>query len=149
LSGDPSGSEEELRRLVLAYQQYQNQADAIVRQLSITQLTAEGLERAAKAVDALGSASEGEEMLVQIGSGSFVYARLASTDKVVLNIGAGVSIEKTAADAKEDLKIRQTEVTEGLKKLSEMLSRIDQEMQRIQAILTKYEQESGGGQKVV
>jgi prefoldin alpha subunit len=149
LSGDPSGSEEELRRLVLAYQQYQNQADAIVRQLSITQLTAEGLERAAKAVDALGSASEGEEMLVQIGSGSFVHARLASTDKVVLNIGAGVSIEKTAADAKEDLKIRQAEVSEGLKKLSEMLSRIDQEMRRIQAILTKYEQESGGGQRVV
>ena len=150
MSADPSGGEEELRRLVLAYQQYQNQADAIVRQLSITQLTAEGLERAAKAVDALGSASDGQEMLVPIGSGSFLHARLASTDKIVLNVGAGVSIEKTAADAKEDLKIRQAEVTEGSKKLSEILSRIDQEMQRIQAILNKYEQqESGGGQKVV
>jgi prefoldin alpha subunit len=150
LSSDPSGGEEEVRRLVLAYQQYQSQADALVRQLSITQLTAEGLDRAARAVEALGSASEGQDMLVPIGSGSFVHARLASTDKVVLNVGAGVSIEKTAADAKETLKVRQAEVTEGSKKLSEMLSRIDQEMQKIQAILTKYEQQEGGsGQQIV
>jgi prefoldin alpha subunit len=151
LSSDPSGGEEEeVRRLVLAYQQYQNQADALVRQLSITQLTAEGLDRAARAVEALGSASEGQEMLVSIGSGSYVHARLSATDKVVLNVGAGVSIEKTAADAKEDLKVRQAEVAEGSKKLSEMLTRIDQEMQKIQAILTRYEQQEGGsGQQIV
>jgi prefoldin alpha subunit len=150
LSSDPSGGEEEVRRLVLAYQQYQNQADALVRQLSITQLTAEGLERASRAVEALGSASEGQEMLVPIGSGSYVHAMLAATDKVVLNVGAGVSIEKTAADAKEDLKVRQAEVAEGSKKLSEMLTRIDQEMQKIQAILSKYEQQEGGsGQQIV
>jgi prefoldin alpha subunit len=150
LSSDPSGGEEEVRRLVLAYQQYQNQADALVRQLSITQLTAEGLDRAARAVEALGSASEGQEMLVSIGSGSYVHARLSATDKVVLNVGAGVSIEKTAADAKEALKVRQAEVAEGSKKLSEMLTRIDQEMQKIQAILTRYEQQEGGsGQQIV
>jgi prefoldin alpha subunit len=151
LSSDPSGGEEEeVRRLVLAYQQYQNQADALVRQLSITQITAEGLERASRAVEALGSASEGQEMLVSIGSGSYVHARLAATDKVVLNVGAGVSIEKTAADAKEALKVRQAEVAEGSKKLSEMLTRIDQEMQKIQAILSKYEQQEGGsGQQIV
>ncbi|MFB3766216.1 MAG: prefoldin subunit alpha [Methanotrichaceae archaeon] len=154
-SGDSSGigeaiSEEDIRRLVAAYQQYQNQADAIVRQISLTQLTAEGLDRASKAVEALGTANEGQEMLVPIGSGSFVYAKLVSKDKVVLNVGAGVSIEKTAAEAKESLKVRQTEVSEGSKKLSEMLTRIDQEMQKIQAILARYEQEAqGSGQRVV
>jgi len=149
-SGEDSVSEEEIRRLVAAYQQYQNQADAIVRQISLTQLTAEGLDRASKAVEAMDTASEGQEMLVPIGSGSFVYARLASKDKVVLNVGAGVSIEKTTSEAKETLKARQTEVSEGSKKLSDMLSRIDQEMQKIQAILARYEQQAqGSGQRVV
>ncbi len=150
MSSDPSGGEEEVRRLVLAYQQYQNQADAIVHQISLTQLTAEGLDRAAKAVESMEAASEGQDMLVPIGSGSFVYAKLASKEKVVLNIGAGVSIEKTAAEAKEALKARRAEVAEGSKKLSEMLSRIDQEMQKIQAILDRYERQGqGSGQQVV
>ncbi len=154
-SGDPSGigesiSEEDIRRLVAAYQQYQNQAEAIVRQISLTQMTAEGLDRAAKAVEAMSAVAEGQEMLVPIGSGSFVYAKLASKEKVVLNVGAGVSIEKTTAEAKDALLARQTEVSEGSMKLSEMLSRIDQEMQKIQAVMARYEQQAqGSGQKVV
>ncbi len=146
MSSDPSSGEEEIRRLIAAYQQYQNQADAIMHQISLTQLTAEGLDRAAKAVEAMETASEGQDMLVPIGSGSFVYAKLASKEKVVLNVGAGVSIEKTTAGAKETLKVRQAEVAEGSKKLSEVLSRIDQEMQKIQEIMNRYEQQQGQGQ---
>ncbi len=143
MSSSPGG-EEEVRRLVLAYQQYQAQADALVRQLSLTQLTAEGLERALGAVEAMEKAEEGQEMLVPIGSGSFVHAKLASREKVVLNVGAGVSIEKTASEAKESLKARKAEVAEGSKKLNEVLSKIDQEMQKIQAILAQYESQMQG-----
>ena len=139
MSSSPGG-EEEIRRLLAAYQQYQAQAEAIARQLGLTQLTAEGLERALKAVEAMETAEEGTEMLVPIGSGSFIHAKLASKEKVVLNVGAGVNIEKTPAEAKESLKIRKAEVAEGSKKLNEMLGKIDQEMQRIQAIMEQFEE---------
>ena len=129
-----------MQRLLAAYQQYQAQAEAIARQLGLTQLTAEGLERALKAVEAMETAEAGEEMLVPIGSGSFIHARLASKEKVVLNVGAGVSIEKTPAEAKESLKVRKAGVMEGSKKLNEMLGKIDQEMQKIQAIVAKFEE---------
>ena len=56
------GGEEEVRRLLAAYQQYQAQADGIMRQLSLTQITAEGLERASTAVDALERAQVGQEI---------------------------------------------------------------------------------------
>ncbi len=149
MSSSPGG-EEEVRRLVLAYQQYQAQAEGLVRQISLMQLTGEGLDRALGAVDALDKAGEGQEMLVPIGSGSFVLALLASREKVVLNVGAGVSIEKTTPEAKETLKARKAEVSEGLKKLNEVLSKVDQEMQKIQAILDQYEtalQKQGQGQQ--
>ncbi|HSD57415.1 MAG TPA: prefoldin subunit alpha, partial [Methanotrichaceae archaeon] len=119
MSSSPGG-EEEVRRLVQAYQQYQAQAEAIVRQINLTQLTVEGLDRALGAVEAMEKAEEGQDMLVPIGSGSFVHAKLASREKVVLNVGAGVSIEKPVADAKETLKVRKAEVAEGSKKLNEM-----------------------------
>ncbi len=141
MSSSPGG-EEEIRRLLAAYQQYQAQADAIMRQISLTQLTAEGLDRALGAVDALEKAEVGQEMLVPIGSGSFIHGKLASKEQVVLNVGAGVSIEKTAAEAREVLKVRKTEVLEGSRKLNEVLAKIDQEMQRIQAIMQKFEENS-------
>jgi len=129
-----------------AYQQYQAQAEAIARQLGLTQLTAEGLDRALRAVEAMETAEEGTEMLVPIGSGSFIHAKLASKEKVVLNVGAGINIEKAPDEAKESLKARKAEVMEGSKKLNEMLGKIDQEMQRIQAIMEKFEESQQQGQ---
>lgn len=145
MSSSPGG-EEEIRRLLAAYQQYQAQAEAIARQLGLTQLTAEGLDRALRAVEAMETAEEGTEMLVPIGSGSFIHAKLASKEKVVLNVGAGINIEKAPAEAKESLKARKAEVVEGSKKLNEMLGKIDQEMQRIQAIMEKFEESQQQGQ---
>ncbi|VVB71207.1 Prefoldin subunit alpha [uncultured archaeon] len=142
MSSSPRG-EEEVQRLLAAYQQYQAQADGIMRQLNLTQITAEGLERALVAADALEKAEVGQEILVPIGSGSFIHAALASKEKIVLNVGAGVSIEKTATEAKEILKVRKAEVLEGSRKLSEVLAKIDQEMQRIQAIMQQFEESAG------
>lgn len=141
MSSDPSlaGGEEEIRRLLAAYQQYQAQSEAIAQQLGLTQMTIQGLDRAILAIDALDSATDGQEMLVPIGSGSFVFAKLASKERVVLNVGAGVSIEKPAAEARESLKVRKAEVAEASKKLSEMLNKIDAEMAKIQSVISEYE----------
>ncbi len=148
MSSSPGG-EEELRQLLAAYQQYQAQAEAIARQIGLTQITAEGLERAVAAVDALEKVEEGQEMLVPIGSGSFIHGKLASKEKVILNVGAGVSIEKMAAEARESLKARRAEVAEGSKRLNEVLSKIDQEMQKVQAQLARFEQMGEGSAGVV
>lgn len=142
MSSSP-GSEEEIRRLLAAFEQYQAQADEISHQLSLTQIAAQGLERALSAVEALEEAEVGQEILVPIGSGSFIHGKLASRENIVLNVGAGVSIEKSPAEAKEILKLRKNEVLEGSKKLSEVLAKIDQEMQKIQGIMQQYESRVG------
>jgi prefoldin alpha subunit len=143
LSSSP-GSEEEIRRLLATYQQYQAQAEGIMRQINLTQLTAEGLDRALGAVDELDKAEVGQEILVPIGSGSFIHGKLASKEKVILNVGSGVSIEKTATEAKKTLSIRKAEVLDGSKKLNDVLAKIDQEMQRIQALMQQFEESSQG-----
>ena len=143
MSSSPGG-EEEIRRLLAAYEQYQAQADGISHQLGLTQIAAQGLERALGAVEALEEAEVGQEILVPIGSGSFIHGKLASKENVILNVGAGVSIEKSPAEAKDILKIRKNEVLEGSKKLSEVLAKIDQEMQKIQGIMQQYESRLSG-----
>ncbi|HON36793.1 MAG TPA: prefoldin subunit alpha [Methanothrix sp.] len=146
MSSSP-GSEEEIRRLLAAYEQYQVQAEGISHQLGLAQIAAQGLERALGAVEALEEAEVDQEILVPIGSGSFIHGKLASKENVVLNVGGGVSIEKSPAEAKEILKLRKNEVLEGSKKLSEILAKIDQEMQKIQGMMQQYESRFGGGQE--
>jgi len=145
LSSTP-GSEEEIRRLLAAYEQYQAQADGISHQLGLSQIAAQGLESALAAVDALQEAEVGQEILVPIGSGSFIHGKLASKENVILNVGAGVSIEKRSEEAVEILKARKNEVLEGSKKLTEVLAKIDQEMQKIQGIMQQYESRLSSGQ---
>jgi prefoldin alpha subunit len=145
LSSSPGG-EEEIRRLLAAYEQYQAQADGISHQLGLSQIAAQGLESALAAVDALEEAEVGQEILVPIGSGSFIHGKLASKENVILNVGAGVSIEKRSEEAKEILKARKNEVLEGSKKLTEVLAKIDQEMQKIQGIMQQYESRLSSGQ---
>ena len=145
MSSSP-GSEEEIRRLLAAYEQYQAQAEGISHQLGLSQIAAQGLESALAAVDALEEAEVGQEILVPIGSGSFIHGKLASKENVILNVGAGVSIEKRSEEAKEILKARKNEVLEGSKKLTEVLAKIDQEMQKIQGIMQQYESRLSGGQ---
>ena len=145
MSSSPGG-EEEIRRLLAAYEQYQAQADGISHQLGLSPIAAQGLESALAAVDALEEAEVGQEILVPIGSGSFIHGKLASKENVILNVGAGVSIEKRSEEAKEILKARKNEVLEGSKKLTEVLAKIDQEMQKIQGIMQQYESRLSSGQ---
>jgi len=134
-------SEEEVRRLLMVYQQYQGEAEAIVRQLGLFQLSVEGCDKALKAVEAMETAEDGQEMLVPIGQDSFVHAKLTSRDKVIVGVGSGVSIEKSAADAKESLDKRRAQLSEASSKLNQTLSKIEQEMGKIQSIAAKYEQQ--------
>jgi len=134
-------SEEEVRRLLAVYQQYQAEAEAIVRQLGLFQLSVEGCEKALKAVEAMETAEDGQEMLVPIGQDSFVHAKLATKDKVIVGVGAGVSIEKSVAEAEESLSKRKSQLVDASGKLNQTLSKLEQEMGKIQSIAAQYEQQ--------
>jgi len=130
--------EEQVRQLVSAYQHFQAEAETLARQLNLSQMTMEELSRAVSTVDAMEKAEPGEELMVPIGSGSFLHATLAST-AVVLNVGAGISVEKPPAEAKEALTARKADVAAGSKKIADLLGKIEQEMAKIESILQKAE----------
>jgi prefoldin alpha subunit len=50
------------------------------------------------------------EALVPIGMGSFVKTKISSSDKIVLNIGAGISLEKDSISAINYLEARIKEI---------------------------------------
>jgi len=73
-----------------------NLVSAALTELNLARMTLEGVEK--ETPDAL--------MFVPIGGGSYVKTKLESADRVIVGMGAGVSIEKTIIEAKATVQNR-------------------------------------------
>jgi prefoldin alpha subunit len=114
-----------------AMQQRLSFVNAALRELTYTRMTLEGVEK--EQSDA--------SVLVPIGGGSFVRAKLETTDKIIVGMGAGVSIEKTIVEAKEIIRSRISEMeksrVEMQQQLVQVLNRIQEDRNRLNEMLTK------------
>ena len=133
-------TQQQLQELAGMHQQYQYQADAIGQQISMLKLTLRDLETALATITALIDEPAGKETLVPIGFGSFVNATLTSTDKVVIGIGAGVSVEKKTEDAKVFLENRKEELTKYFEQMNNAFAKLAEEMQKIEMTVQKQQQ---------
>jgi prefoldin alpha subunit len=131
---------QQIQALSERFQQFQYQAESIAQQLNVLQITIRDLETALATITALKDEPAGKETLVPIGFGSFVNATLTNTDKVVIGIGAGVSVEKKIDDAKALLEKRKVELTKYQEQMNSTLEKITSEMQTIQKIAQKHQQ---------
>ncbi len=137
---DAAMTPQQLQELIGQHQQYQYQAEAIGQQLNMLKMTLNDLETALTTINALKDESAGKETLVPIGFGSFVNATLANTDKVVIGIGAGVSVEKKTEDAKVFLEKRKEELTKYFEHMNSAFAKIAEEMQKIEKTVQMQQQ---------
>lgn len=104
--------------------------NAALTDLSYANMTLESIEKE----------KENAEMLVPIGGSSYVSVKLADTNKVVIGLGAGVSIEKTVPEAKTIVKERLDELEktriQAQQQLSQIAERINQDRQRMESLLS-------------
>jgi prefoldin alpha subunit len=68
-------------------------------------------------------------ILVPVGGGAFIHAKTAPLDKVIVGIGADVSIEMECSKALEDVNKRLEEVEKTLSAVEEQLSQVLAQMQ--------------------
>ena len=98
--------EEELRRLSVELRLLEQTAEAIQSRVNMVNTVITDLTYTAMTLDGLEKEKENSELLVPIGGSSYVRAKLANPDKVIVGMGAGVSVEKTFPEAKEIVKKR-------------------------------------------
>jgi prefoldin alpha subunit len=133
-------TQQKLQELAGQHQQYQYQAEAMGQQLNMLKMTLKDLETALETITALKDETTGKETLVPIGFGSFVNATLASTDKVVIGIGAGVSVEKNTEDAKIFLEKRKEELTKYFEQMNSAYAKVIDEIQNIEKTVQMQQQ---------
>ena len=102
-------SEERAQQLMQHMQMLENYfADLSQREGTLYNIVRE----ATSAIESIKSLSQksDSETLVPVGMGTFVKAKISSNDKIVLNIGAGVSLEKDSVSAINYLEERIKEI---------------------------------------
>jgi len=75
---------------------------------------------------------ESVDALLNLGGGVFAYADVKENRKVLVDVGAGVIIEKEVKDAIETLKNKKEEMEKTEQKLRDLLNQIASQMMKIQ-----------------
>ncbi|CAJ36369.1 prefoldin subunit alpha [Methanocella arvoryzae] len=133
-------NEDQIRELVAKMQAYQGRMEALQQQANLIQASINDVDSALKAITSLEGAGEGHELLVPIGAGSFVHATIAKPDKVLVGLGADISVERTVADARKIFQARRTELEKALAETNGVLNKVAGELMRLQQEAEKYRQ---------
>ena len=125
-------SEQDARNLSMQHREYQARAEAIQQQRSMVQVSIEECVRALGTIAELENLEGEMDTMLPIGSGSFLHAKLNKIDNVVVNVGAGISVEKSVEGAKETLNKRKGELEKVLEQMTQSLTQISQNMKAIE-----------------
>ena len=137
----------ELMMLQQYLKDYGQQAEIFVEQLNLLE---NGRMEAFAAIEALEAmvVADDNTVLLQIGGGASVRAKVLEPEKVLVAIGAEVVVERSNKDAVEFLKERIMEMEASQKKVSETLDKLRSQMNEINKRLERgYQQSMAGPQE--
>jgi len=134
-------AEEELRRLSMEMRYLEQTAEALQQRITMVNAALTDLTYANATLDGIEKEKENAEMLVPIGGSSYVKVKLADSNKVIVGMGAGVSMEKTLAEAKVTLKERLDELEKTMnsaqQQFSQVAERINSGRGRLESLLAR------------
>ncbi len=140
---DKNKAEEELRKLSIEMQYLEQTADALQQRISMVNAAVTDLAYANMTLDGIEKEKENSELLVPIGGSAYMKVKLADSNKVIVGMGAGVSIEKTLAEAKTTLKERLDELEKTLnaaqQQFTQVAERINSGRGRLETLLAARE----------
>ena len=136
--------EDELRQLAVEVQVLEQTAATLQERMHMVNAIITDLSISSLALEGIGKEKEGSEILVPIGASSYVRAKLGLIDKVIVGVGAGVSVEKSVDEAKEIVKQRLEELQKTRvsiqQQFSQVAERINSDRQRFDELAAELRQ---------
>jgi len=131
--------EEELRKLSVEMRFLEQTAETLQQRISMMNAAMTDLTYANMTLDGMEKEKENAELLVPIGGSSYVKVKLENPDKVIVGMGASVSVEKTLPEAKSILKERLAEVEKTMvsaqQQFAQIVERINTGRNRLESLL--------------
>jgi prefoldin alpha subunit len=131
-------TEAELRELVARGDALRQQLAALDSQRDLLAELAGDAKRSLSTLEHLGTATDGEELLVPLGAGAFVRARLAGEGRVIAALGVGIHADMPVADARARMDKRVESLDAAAAQSAKDASRVADEIARINAVVESY-----------
>ena len=123
-----SSDEEIFRRLLTELRLLEGTADALQNRTNLINAAMTELAFASMTIEGLDMEKKGTPLLVPIGGGSFIKAEVATTETMVVGMGAGVSVEKSRDEAKQIVQKRIAELERSKNTLQQQLGQVVEQM---------------------
>ena len=146
MSSNQELSSEDIQKMSTQFQQLQYQADALSQQLNMVSASLADSEKAINTITGFEGVEDGHEILIPIGMGTNIMAKLSKPDTVIMEIGAGISLEKDLENAKKSLEIQKEELTKFHQSTQNNLNQILAKMQEIESVVTTAVKSQQAGQ---
>lgn len=140
-----SKGEEELRKLSVEMRFYEQTAETVQSRLNMLNAVITDFTYATMTLEGLEKEKENTELLVPIGGNSYAKAKLANPDKLIVGIGAGVSVEKTLPETKETIKKRLEELEKTRMSLqqqfAQVVDKINEDRRKFESLVAELREE--------
>lgn len=123
-----SSDEETFRRLLTELRLLEGTADALQNRINLVNAAMTELAFASATIEGLEKEKKGASLLVPVGGGSFMKAEVATTEKLVVGIGAGVSVERPSDEARQIVEKRISELEKSRNSLQQQLGQVVEQM---------------------
>ena len=116
--------ENQLRQLLGEMRSMENSVNILQQRFSQVMAAVSELRLAQKSLEDLKETQPDSNLLVPVGGGAFIDAKMGSIEKVVVGIGAGVSLEMQYDAAVEDVSGRLSEMEKAQTSIDQQLRQI-------------------------
>jgi prefoldin alpha subunit len=139
-----NSDEETFRGLAVELRILEGTAEELQARLSLVTATLRDLNTSRMTVEGIEKENPDASLYVPVGGGSFIKAKLESNDKIIIGIGAGVSIERSLTEAKQIIQNRISEIEKNRESIQQQLiqiaNRIQEDRDRLQELSAKLNQ---------
>lgn len=136
--------EQELRQALGAMEVYKAQLEGIGEQQQLIQMSIEELTRAKVTLTDFIKSEVGDDVLIPVGSASFVKAKVSDNKNALIGVGTGITMEKPIEEAMMLIEKRLQEMLDAGKKLHESRQIIEMKAAQLNQVLEAEYQRMGG-----
>lgn len=129
--------EEKMQEQIFILQQLQAESEAVQRRIVELELVQAELDKTIESLEYFESLDGSVEALMNLGGGVFAYVDVKDSKKMLVDVGAGIIVEKQVDEAIETLKRKKEKVNENIAKLEQVLQQIVGQARRIQEEIAK------------
>lgn len=133
-----STDEEAFRRLIIEAQVFQGALDTFQSRFNMVERALVQLQVANSTLQGLKGKEEGVSIIIPVGGGTHIKAKLADSKKVIMGIGANVATEKTYDGAQESIGRQMTELQKSRialqQQISQTMAKLNDTQDKIQSM---------------